>query len=348
MICLYRHFKGHFTENVHVGFECASWYWHFVDGVWLFVYSIVYWWSAPLKKPYLWYDENGKLWSCGEGKAPATWDQIQKLNTDEIPQTTKFDPYTDEAKQQFNDILDQLDPTGADKRAEDRAKLQEIIDILANPEKQVVYEQEWERQRAWSRKYWADKKAEEEKLQNKGITETTTVVDQKIEKEDLLDMEKIITIIREELKKAGADTLSDETVELYIRTIQKDKLRGRPRNPDLVWDIHPLSPRVREVHWSMLCSPERAKRAQLAYQALSKPEKANLHRLLECTYLSDVQKMMVENVWNEGASVVSYKRLVKTHGHNESKELLAEYEQMFKFLECYCLKLYGINTNDFE
>jgi len=47
-------------------------------------------------------------------------------------------------------------------------------------------------------------------------------------------MEKIITIIREELKKAGADTLSDETVELYIRTIQKDKLRGRPRNPDLV------------------------------------------------------------------------------------------------------------------
>ncbi len=347
MICLYRHFKGHFTENVHVGFECASWYWHFVDGVWLFVYSIVYWWSAPLKKPYLWYDENGKLWSCGEGKAPATWDQIQKLNTDEIPQTTKFDPYTDEAKQQFNDILDQLDPTGADKRAEDRAKLQEIIDILANPEKQVVYEQEWERQRAWSRKYWADKKAEEEKLQNKGITETTTV-DQKIEKEDLLDMEKIITIIREELKKAGADTLSDETVELYIRTIQKDKLRGRPRNPDLVWDIHPLSPKVREVHWSMLCSPERAQRAHLAYQALSKPEKANLHRLLECTYLSDVQKMMVENVWNEGASVVSYKRLVKTHGHNETKELLAEYEQMFKFLECYCLKLYGINTNDFE
>lgn len=26
MICLYRHLKGHFTENVHVGFECASWY----------------------------------------------------------------------------------------------------------------------------------------------------------------------------------------------------------------------------------------------------------------------------------------------------------------------------------
>jgi cytochrome c oxidase subunit 3 len=29
-----------------VGFECAAWYWHFVDVVWLFLYSLVYWWGS--------------------------------------------------------------------------------------------------------------------------------------------------------------------------------------------------------------------------------------------------------------------------------------------------------------
>lgn len=29
-----------------VGFECSAWYWHFVDVVWLFLYSILYWWGA--------------------------------------------------------------------------------------------------------------------------------------------------------------------------------------------------------------------------------------------------------------------------------------------------------------
>jgi len=33
IICLLRHFKLHFTINHHVGFECAIWYWHFVDVV---------------------------------------------------------------------------------------------------------------------------------------------------------------------------------------------------------------------------------------------------------------------------------------------------------------------------
>jgi len=31
-----------------VGFECAAWYWHFVDVVWLFLYTIIYWWGAYL------------------------------------------------------------------------------------------------------------------------------------------------------------------------------------------------------------------------------------------------------------------------------------------------------------
>lgn len=29
-----------------IGFECAAWYWHFVDVVWLFLYSMLYWWGA--------------------------------------------------------------------------------------------------------------------------------------------------------------------------------------------------------------------------------------------------------------------------------------------------------------
>lgn len=83
IICLIRHLQNHFTSTVHVGFECAAWYWHFVDGVWLFVYSIIYWWSAPLKQPYLWFnelDENGNaaLFSCGE-KA-WTWDRVLEEN----------------------------------------------------------------------------------------------------------------------------------------------------------------------------------------------------------------------------------------------------------------------------
>jgi cytochrome c oxidase subunit 3 len=35
--------KGHFTPNKHFGFEGAAWYWHFVDVVWLFLYTLVYW-----------------------------------------------------------------------------------------------------------------------------------------------------------------------------------------------------------------------------------------------------------------------------------------------------------------
>ena len=35
--------KGHFTPDRHFGFEGAAWYWHFVDVVWLFLYTLVYW-----------------------------------------------------------------------------------------------------------------------------------------------------------------------------------------------------------------------------------------------------------------------------------------------------------------
>lgn len=34
------------TSGHHFGFEAAAWYWHFVDVVWLFLFSVVYWWGT--------------------------------------------------------------------------------------------------------------------------------------------------------------------------------------------------------------------------------------------------------------------------------------------------------------
>nr|AIZ58481.1 cytochrome c oxidase subunit III [Argas walkerae] len=36
---------NHFSNKHHFGFEAAAWYWHFVDVVWLFLYTFVYWWT---------------------------------------------------------------------------------------------------------------------------------------------------------------------------------------------------------------------------------------------------------------------------------------------------------------
>jgi cytochrome c oxidase subunit 3 len=44
-VCLGRVLRGGFTPRQHVGFEAASWYWHFVDVVWLFLFVWVYWWG---------------------------------------------------------------------------------------------------------------------------------------------------------------------------------------------------------------------------------------------------------------------------------------------------------------
>jgi len=44
-ICFIRYLKAHFTKKHHLGFEFASWYWHFVDVVWLFLYAFVYLWG---------------------------------------------------------------------------------------------------------------------------------------------------------------------------------------------------------------------------------------------------------------------------------------------------------------
>ncbi|MBT3306260.1 MAG: cytochrome c oxidase subunit 3 [Alphaproteobacteria bacterium] len=46
LVCFFRARAGHFTDDAHVGFEAAAWYWHFVDVVWLFLFVAIYWWGG--------------------------------------------------------------------------------------------------------------------------------------------------------------------------------------------------------------------------------------------------------------------------------------------------------------
>jgi cytochrome c oxidase subunit 3 len=42
LIMIVRAFRGHFSPNAHMGVECAGIYWHFVDVMWIIVWSTVY------------------------------------------------------------------------------------------------------------------------------------------------------------------------------------------------------------------------------------------------------------------------------------------------------------------
>ncbi|MEE8307583.1 MAG: cytochrome c oxidase subunit 3 [Gammaproteobacteria bacterium] len=42
-VMLLRCMKGHFSPENHFAFEATSWYWHFVDVIWLFLFTFVYW-----------------------------------------------------------------------------------------------------------------------------------------------------------------------------------------------------------------------------------------------------------------------------------------------------------------
>jgi len=46
-ICWGRMLAKHFIKpERHVGYECAIWYWHFVDVVWIFLFICIYWWGG--------------------------------------------------------------------------------------------------------------------------------------------------------------------------------------------------------------------------------------------------------------------------------------------------------------
>jgi cytochrome c oxidase subunit III len=46
IVCWFRARAGQFTPERHFGFEAAAWYWHFVDVVWLFLFTCIYWYGA--------------------------------------------------------------------------------------------------------------------------------------------------------------------------------------------------------------------------------------------------------------------------------------------------------------
>jgi len=50
-VMLMRAMRGDFTPKQHFGFEAAAWYWHFVDVVWLFLFTCIYVWGAGSNYP---------------------------------------------------------------------------------------------------------------------------------------------------------------------------------------------------------------------------------------------------------------------------------------------------------
>ena len=46
VVCLVRIVRRQLNAARHVGYECAAWYWHFVDTVWIYLYCLVYWWRS--------------------------------------------------------------------------------------------------------------------------------------------------------------------------------------------------------------------------------------------------------------------------------------------------------------
>ena len=47
-VALYRGVQHHYTTHSHTGFECAAWYWHFVDVVWIFLFLALYTWGEGI------------------------------------------------------------------------------------------------------------------------------------------------------------------------------------------------------------------------------------------------------------------------------------------------------------
>src|SRR3569623_1650405 len=46
IVCLIRSNRGDFMPKLHFGLEAAAWYWHFVDVVWLCLFTSIYVWGG--------------------------------------------------------------------------------------------------------------------------------------------------------------------------------------------------------------------------------------------------------------------------------------------------------------
>ena len=81
-VSFFRLWLGHFTRHNHFGFTACLWYWHFVDVVWLVVWTLVYgWWGGHLYK--MWYDTwDGDIYTFKYSNARPSWYiYIQDSNT---------------------------------------------------------------------------------------------------------------------------------------------------------------------------------------------------------------------------------------------------------------------------
>jgi len=45
-VMLMRVVDHHFVKENTLALDCAAWYWHFVDVVWIIVFFVVYWWGG--------------------------------------------------------------------------------------------------------------------------------------------------------------------------------------------------------------------------------------------------------------------------------------------------------------
>jgi len=60
-VIFFRMYKAHFSRAHHFGFEAAAWYWHFVDVVWLFLFTTIYYWGWDLVSPVIYYILNKEV-----------------------------------------------------------------------------------------------------------------------------------------------------------------------------------------------------------------------------------------------------------------------------------------------
>nr|YP_010447214.1 cytochrome c oxidase subunit III [Lottia goshimai]UTM92222.1 cytochrome c oxidase subunit 3 [Lottia peitaihoensis] len=59
LVCFIRLLRNHFSTARHLGLQCAIWYWHFVDVVWIFLWAVVYVWGGWAEGTFFEYVKKG-------------------------------------------------------------------------------------------------------------------------------------------------------------------------------------------------------------------------------------------------------------------------------------------------